>query len=195
MTSEWDEELAPELADRLRRLAGGGAPGRGLEERLVGALRAEGRLAAPRAAVHGRALALHAVAAAAAFALGAGLGPRLRGASAPEPALPRYALFLYQTRASLADSADGRERVAEYKAWARSLAQRGRLVAGEKLQERGALLTAGATEQRVPEAPEGVISGYFVIQAQSLAEALELARSCPHLRHGGRVALRPIDPV
>jgi hypothetical protein len=195
MTREPEDELTPELAQRLRRLADGEAPARGLEQRVVAGLRAAGLLTAPRGASRGRALALHAFAATLAFALGAGLGPRLRGPSSPAPALPRFALFLYQTPASLADPADSRERVAEYKAWARSVARQGRLVGGEKLQDSGALLAGAAAEERVLESAEGVLSGYFVIQAPDLAEALEVARSCPHLRHGGRIALRPIDPV
>jgi hypothetical protein len=109
--------------------------------------------------------------------------------------LPQFVLFLYQTPASLAEPADRGERVAEYKAWARSVAGAGRLIGGEKLQDRGVLLSGAEAEERLVESPDGVLSGYFLIQAGSLAEALQVARGCPHLRHGGRVALRPIDPV
>jgi hypothetical protein len=46
---------------------------------------------------------------------------------------------------------------------------------------------------RVPAAPEGVVTGLFVVRAGSPAEAAAIARAAPHLRHGGRVEVRAID--
>jgi hypothetical protein len=42
-------------------------------------------------------------------------------------------------------------------------------------------------------ADAGVLTGLFIIRAASEAEALAIARTCPHLRYGGRVDVRPIE--
>ena len=42
------------------------------------------------------------------------------------------------------------------------------------------------------ESDAGVMSGFFVIKAASREEAIAIAKTCPHLRHGGRVAVRPV---
>jgi hypothetical protein len=39
------------------------------------------------------------------------------------------------------------------------------------------------------------VSGFFLIRAGSLDEAEAIARDCPHLRHGGRVLVRDVDPT
>jgi hypothetical protein len=200
-----DDELPPDVAEGLRVLARDETPPVGLEDRVVAALRAEGRLGAITRPAgqrpstgHGsarRAVAFTAVAAAVAFALGVALGPRLRTVPEAQDGRPRFALFLYQLPASFADPANRSDRVAEYRAWARSLAEQGLLVGADKLSGHGLLLSVTGTDERLVESPDGVVSGFFLIRARSLEEALMLARNCPHLRHGGRIALRPIDPT
>ena len=49
----------------------------------------------------------------------------------------------------------------------------------------------GAATIMPMEAP----AGFFIIAARTDEEALAIARSCPHLRYGGTVALRPIEPT
>ena len=200
-----DDELPRDLADGLRVQARDEAPPVELEDRVVAALRAEGRRGAiPRPAGRRprtgpgsarRAAALTAIATGVAFALGVGLGHHVRTVPDAQDRLPRFALFLYQPPASLADPTGRADRVAEYRAWARSLAEQGLLVGADKLSRHGLLLSGTGTNERLVESPEGVVSGFFLIRARSLEEALALARSCPHLRHGGRIALRPIDPA
>lgn len=191
MTAPQDE-LTPELAARLRRLAREEAPAPNLEERVVGALRAERGVASRRKPWTVRPVALGAAAATLIFVVGLGIGSRGRPSTSQPTELPRFALFLYEAPSSIGG---GDEHVAEYKAWVREIAKRGRLITGEKLQDRGLLLSALGSEERLVESADGILSGYFVIQASSLVEALEVARSCPHLRHHGRISLRPIDPV
>jgi hypothetical protein len=161
-------------------------PPPGLEDRVVSTLRERGLLrdAAPRNVsprwVWPAAIAAGLLLFAGGFTLGR--APR------PAPDLPRYTLLLYEgpefNRAGTRES----ELVAEYSGWARELADRGRLVAGEKLSTQGWALGSAAADRRDP-------SGFFIIAARSDDEALSIARSCPHLRHGGTVSLRAIDPT
>lgn len=162
-------------------------PSPGLEARVLERLRAE-RLVRRRARL-GPALARAAVLAAV-FVAGIVLGDR-RPESTDRTEGRRYVLLLFEGagyRTPATPEAE-RERVAEYAAWARGLAEGGRLVEGEKLDE--------AVQQlgRPPgsEAPVETLTGFFVIEAESMPEAVEIARTTPHLRHGGSVEVRRIE--
>lgn len=88
----------------------------------------------------------------------------------------------------------------KYGQWAGALAREGSLVAGEKLDETGMLLEIpGGAGTMLPGgddgSPLGRLGGYFVISAGDRAEALAIAGTNPHLRHGGRIVVRPIVPT
>lgn len=107
----------------------------------------------------------------------------------------RYMLLLYEDAAfetAVGDAA--RERVAEYGGWLDGLERRGIIARGDELAPAAHVLaTAGrpAPPSRRPSR-EARLSGYFVIEAQSLDDATTIARTCPHLRHGGTLAVHPI---
>ena len=94
------------------------------------------------------------------------------------------------------------KRVAEYRDWAGSLRGEGRSIDGQKLTEsryRLASIAGGeveavavATAQNV--AHDDVLGGYFRIGAESMDDALAVAKTCPHLRYGGRIEVREVDP-
>ncbi len=160
-----------------------------VEERIVSVLRARGLIRSARGRTRAR---LAAVAAGLVLLLaGFGLG-RLPAPVAGEPAPgPRFALFLLRGEERLPERPDEEAgRVAEYRAWARSLAEGGRFVRGEKLEDRAA--TLGGAAGGAPPVPEEEIRGFFIVGASSFDEALAIARQCPHLRHGGRILVRPI---
>lgn len=166
----------------------------------------------------GRGFLLGAAAAVAAvtFVVGFGLGSRQAGraggetmtnsstTTAPSATAPatgkgfRYALFLFEdARYQTAVEGHLMERVREYGTWARGLAESGRYVDGEKLAddgrfcslENGALTAAGPQA----DAKRGALAGYFVIGAASLDEAMEVAKSCPHLKYGGTLEIRQLE--
>jgi hypothetical protein len=85
------------------------------------------------------------------------------------------------------------ERVREYGAWAADLGARGALGGGDKLGDGGATIVPPGTVTDAPLPDD--LQGYFIIIAQNLQQAILVARTCPHLRHGGRVRVRPIDPT
>ncbi len=88
--------------------------------------------------------------------------------------------------------------IAEYVAWRDSIAGQGRLIGGEKLtDEPGRNLTANNGEIRVTDGPyaeaKEMLGGYFAIKAENYDDAVEISRSCPHLKYGGRIEVRKID--
>ena len=114
----------------------------------------------------------------------------------------RYVLLLHgparnRTTAAdaAADSANEAALVAEYGAWAGQLAAAGSLVMGEKLADDQLTMLTGSGTASVPRFTSDEISGFFLIQAADSAEAYRIARDCPHLKHGGTVQLRRIEPT
>ncbi|HET9271122.1 MAG TPA: YciI family protein [Vicinamibacterales bacterium] len=120
------------------------------------------------------------------FAIG-----RLTAAGAgapPPPGGARYLLLLYGAQSTTA--AEETARVREYGAWARAEAAGGRLLTGEKLGDQAAVVGdargLGSVSLKEP-------SGFFVIRAATLDEAVATASRCPHIKHGGAVLVRPIE--
>jgi len=125
---------------------------------------------------------------------------RVEETPAPAPAAtgPRFAIFLFEDARYATPTDDSMpERVREYGQWARDLAAAGRSVDGEKLADGGtsAHLAGGtlATDGPGRDAARGVLAGYFVIGAADLDDAMAVARTCPHLKYGGSIEVRPIE--
>ena len=128
---------------------------------------------------------------------GALAGALLRGglprATTAPPAGDQYVLLLYEAPEQSRAASDPTEAgsVEEHRAWARRLHAAGALVGGEKLAPERQVLASPTSA-----APVGaLLGGYFVITAPSFEEAVAVARSCPHVVHGGAVEVRRIEPV
>jgi hypothetical protein len=183
MNPEPDDRL-PELSTLPREVI----PGAALEARTIASLAGEGLLHARRT----RSWIWQAAAAVVIFVAGIAAG-RTSSLQAPSPAsptstAPRFLLLLHGGPAGVSAAEEARV-VEEYAAWARSIRAQGRFVSGERLGDAEAILPDAA----IPEI--GNVRGFFLISAASFAEAVEVARSCPHAGRGGRVIVRPIDPT
>ncbi len=190
-----DEDLTPAERDALGRLPREAVPPRRLEDTTVAALTTRGLLRPGRRAIH-PALAL--AASLLIFAGGLVLG-RLSGApDAPADARPRFALFLYEGP-GYDQPAPGalEQRVQEYVAWASAEREDGEIEGGEKLREDADVaIEPGGAASTIPLRPgEPRLAGYFLVRAADRHAAVEIARSCPHVRYGGRIVVREIDPT
>lgn len=146
------------------------------EEMLVQRLAAEG-LVNRRQARPARALAMLALLIGA-FWVGTLWDMR---ASSGSPTGRRYLVLLYDGPAYRL----GAGRAAEYAAWAHGPHPDGRIVGGEEL--------TGAATRLGPAADVGLLpAGYFIAEAEDEAALLRLAATCPHLRHGGSIAIRAL---
>jgi hypothetical protein len=182
MTTDPDE-LEPAEAEAYRALGAGDVPPAALEGRVVRALRARGLLRP--LALRRRSWLAWLAACAACLAIGFAGGRR----NEPAHRGPRFVLLLEEPTAHILGPEEEAQRVIEYSAWARAQRSAGHLLEGEKLED-GVVRLEGARVTTLPstDGPRG----YFVVAAPSLERALEIARSCPHLRHGGRIAVRRI---
>ena len=154
-------------------------PPASLENRVVASLRARGLIAPPRRR-RVRPIALATAAAVAIFAVGYLAGAwQARRAAVPAPVSPRFLLLLHDTAAMAASAIPEPQLVEEYRTWARNIRAEGHGIQGEKLKDE-----TGQT-----------LSGFFIVEAASLEAARAIAASCPHVRHGGRIQVREIDPT
>jgi hypothetical protein len=175
------------------------APPPALEERVVAALKERGLIQSRRSSALRFGVPIGALAAAVLlFAAGLAVGRRA-GAHAPADPRPEFVLFLQEGKDFDRGFGAADEHVAEYKAWAQALGRQGLIVAGEKLKEEGLFVEKNGSETFI--GAEKVLGsdvaprGYFVIRARDLDQALAIAKDCPHVKHGGRISLRPIDKV
>ena len=118
------------------------------------------------------------------------------GVNAGAAAGTKWMLLLYEDE-SFQGPAPGREAdyVEEYRAWATLIRGRGQLLDGAELTAGGGLLEPGGGVIRPGElvAPgAGRVTGYFVVTAPTLGKAGEIAATCPHIRHRGRIVIKPL---
>jgi hypothetical protein len=99
---------------------------------------------------------------------------------------PRFILLLYGGTDSPSD--DG---VREYGDWARRLAASGTDVSGEKLADDSELLVGAPLH----DPARANLRGFFIVQAADVQRAQRLAVSHPHVKRGGTIVVRRIDPT
>ncbi len=185
-----DERLRRELARLPRELA----PPKGLEARVVAALRERGWLAAARPRPNPWRLGGAVAAGLALLLAGFWLG-RQGGHRGHPPAVPSYLLMLREGTDFNRERWSDARLTAETAAWARRQLGVRHFVVGEKLDMAGWVLDSSRVAGMSPMALQDAPDGFFVIFAASDQEALGLARSCPFLRHGGRIEVRRIHPT
>ncbi len=83
----------------------------------------------------------------------------------------------------------------QWKAWFDRLSEQGKLKAGQPLEREGKTVS-GKKGRVVADGPfaesKEAIGGYFLLQVDTLDEAVAIAKDCPGLEHGAIVEVRPI---
>jgi hypothetical protein len=113
--------------------------------------------------------------------------------AATPPAGKEYMLILTEPEGLETDK-ELPELVAEYRAWAGGLMAEDRLVTMRRL-DRGArdLTAGGGAPIEVSATPfEAEATGFFLVRAASLDEAVSVAAGCPHVGYGGRISVSQV---
>lgn len=187
------DELNDEERAALDRLAASFVPPADLEARVVTTLRQQ-KLLASSPFSRRLGLTLIRVAAALLIFLAGVACQRWLLPSFSKAAIdsrPRYVLLLISRSDLVLTPEVEAQRVEEYSHWARQLAQVGDLEVGEKLADARQLVGPQPADSDAAER----VAGFFIVRAAGPEEAQRIALSCPHLRHGGRIELRRIEPT
>lgn len=137
------------------------------------------------------------------FAAGFGLGTATAGDEGAETVPDAgFMLLLFQDD-GYRPGMPAPEVLGEYVAWTAAIRRGGMAIRGEALGDGAAVLSVDDFESsetsRSPwqtasltETSYGQLVGFFLLATNDRAEALSIARTCPHLRFGGRIVVRPI---
>jgi hypothetical protein len=212
MSDDPNKRLSDAEESALRALSGDLAPSPGLEDRVVADLKRRGYIRAnggwimksTKAVVAAVVLGLVFVAGFAVGSRKAATAPVMTehpGAGTTEAAAAGQYMLLMYTRAAqhkeerALPEADYRAIVAEYRDWAMAREGEGRLVSAEKLSDQTRVMTIAADGVAIAASSESdrILGGYFLVTARDLDDALELAKTHPHLKYGGEVEVRPIE--
>src|SRR5258708_39683557 len=83
----------------------------------------------------------------------------------------------------------------QWKNWFDRLSAEGKLKAGQPLEREGKTVS-GKKGRVVADGPfaesKEAVGGYFLLQVDTLDEAVAIAKDCPALEYGGKVEVRPI---
>jgi hypothetical protein len=186
-----DENIENEKpVDGLDRLYQRAMPSAHLEDRVIDALASKGLLRRVSPMRRLRPLAI-AAALLLCFAAGWGSARVSSGAGTPdESRKDQFVMLLYQIPGSKPHDL---ERVAEYRSWAAQAKDSGVVITGERLDDGGWALSWDVPMGHWSDTT--AVSGYFLVQASDYNKALTIARTCPHVKYGGKVELRKIVPT
>lgn len=116
--------------------------------------------------------------------------------------MPNYLLLLHEEPMDYSQMSPEQIQavIAEYIAWRHQIEADGKYVGGEKLKDEGGRHLFGTNGSlRVTDGPyteaKEVIGGFFTISGANYDEAVKTASGCPHLKYGGRIELREIEPT
>jgi hypothetical protein len=116
--------------------------------------------------------------------------------------MPHYMLVLHEEPMDYSQMSpeDIEAVIREYIEWSQAVEAKGKYVGGQKLKDEGGRhLNGFGSGFRVTDGPyaeaKEIIGGFFTVSAADYDEAVELSSDCPHLKYGGRVELREIQPT
>ena len=106
-------------------------------------------------------------------------------------------LYLYRGGDADASTAEGQQTMQKWMTWMKELGAKGHLKAlGSPLEKTGKVVKG---KQIVSDGPfaeaKDVISGYTIIQARDIDEAVVLSYGCPIFLNGGAVEVRPVMQI
>jgi hypothetical protein len=103
-------------------------------------------------------------------------------------------LYIYRAGAHSQSPAEMQAAMQRWATWLKELGDKGHVKSpGHPLERTGKLVSgAGKIVTDGPFAEKDMVGGYSVIEAQDLAQAVELAKGCPIFLAGGQVEVRSI---
>lgn len=109
--------------------------------------------------------------------------------------MPQFAFLFHDGDWSKLSPDEMQAVVQQYIAWVGRLRDQGFFVDGNKLADSGRLvrMTNGVVTDGPYAETKETIGGYFIVETESIEQAIALAKACPSFPHGGAVEVRPVD--
>ena len=86
----------------------------------------------------------------------------------------------------------------QFMAWFERLTREGKAIGGAPLENDGKIVS-GSRGRTVSDGPfaesKAAIGGYFMLDVESMDEAVEIAKQCPGLEYGSVVEVRPVAEI
>ena len=97
-----------------------------------------------------------------------------------------YMLLLHEDQSF--QSGDPMEMFNEYARWMENAMEQGVQITGQELNPEATLVTkSGELEKQTEE----VTTGFFIVEAESMDEAIKIAKANPHVKYGGTIEVKP----
>ncbi len=115
--------------------------------------------------------------------------------------MAQYMLLLYDNPAKWTSLSpeEMQKAIGKFMAWGQKLRQKGAFVASHKLADDPGKVMRGGSNPRVTDGPysetKEVLGGYYLIEAASYQQAVEISRDCPGLEYGGTIEVRQVDTI
>ncbi len=180
------EDLTPEEKAAFESLATHQIPPFSLEDQVVSALKNEGLIEKKKTMNQYIKYSLGIAASITLFIAGNYFGRNASLAVNIDP-LNGYMMILKENASF--QPGDPMEMFQEYEAWMTGLADKGVEITGQELQPTAWEVSAEGTKSLSAEA-ETRVTGYFIIQAESEKEALDVVKDNPHIKYGGTIELK-----
>jgi len=105
-------------------------------------------------------------------------------------------MFLFRGGSRPSSPEEMQSQMQKWMGWIQRLREEGKYVAGDPLEGGGKVLKSRKTITDGPFA-EGkeIVGGYFLVKAETLDQAAEMAKDCPIFDTGGSVEGRPVQVI
>jgi hypothetical protein len=105
-------------------------------------------------------------------------------------------MFLFRGGVTPTSPEEMQAQMRKWMSWIQRLRDEEKYIAGDPLQGGGKVLTSRKviTDGPFAEGKE-VVGGYFLVRAETLEQAAEMAKDCPIFESGGSVEVRPVQVV
>ena len=105
-------------------------------------------------------------------------------------------MFLFRGGVTPTSPEEMQAQMRKWMGWIQRLRDEGKYIAGDPLQGAGKVLSSRKviTDGPFAEGKE-VVGGYFLVRAETLEQAAEMAKDCPIFESGGSVEVRPVQVV
>lgn len=178
-----ENPLSQEEQDALKGLEQTSHPPKELERRIVAQLKSEGRIKVNPLNNYIR-WGLMAAASLIFFMSGVTY-ERMNNSSTDINPSQGYMMVLHEDDDFLAGSSV----TEEYKQWKESIAEKGVKITGQELRNEATLVSSNEVTT-LDANTQNRITGYFILEAGSLEEVLNLASSSPHVKYGGNIEVK-----